>query len=78
VRAVRFAEGVTARDQRDGLFVVHRHASECECFANILGHQERGRLAVRAWLPAGAEAPLSADRFYPSVDLFAWSHARPG
>jgi len=25
---------------------------------------------VRAWLPAGAEVLLSADRFYPSVELF--------
>ena len=33
---------------------------------------------VRAWLPAGAEVLLSADRFYPSVDLFAWLHAQPG
>ena len=33
---------------------------------------------VRAWLPAGAEALLSADRFYPSMDLLAWLHAQPG
>lgn len=26
----------------------------------------------------GAEVLLSADRFYPSVDLFAWLHAQPG
>ena len=33
---------------------------------------------VRAWLPAGAEVLLSADRFYPSVELFTWLHAQPG
>ena len=33
---------------------------------------------VRAWLPTGAEVLLSADRFYPSVDLFAWLHAQSG
>jgi hypothetical protein len=27
---------------------------------------------VLAWLPAGAKVILSADRFYPSVALFAW------
>jgi hypothetical protein len=30
---------------------------------------------VLAWLPAGAEVLLSADRFYPSAALFAWLHA---
>ena len=29
---------------------------------------------VRSWLPAGAEVLLLADRFYPSVELFAWLH----
>jgi len=33
---------------------------------------------VQAWLPAGAEVLLSADRFYPSVELFTWLHAQPG
>jgi hypothetical protein len=33
---------------------------------------------VRAWLPAGAEVLLAADRFYPSVELFVWLHAQPG
>jgi hypothetical protein len=33
---------------------------------------------VRAWLPAGAEVLLCADRFYPSVDLFQWLAAQPG
>lgn len=33
---------------------------------------------VRAWLPAGAEVLLCADRFYPSVDLFRWLAAQPG
>lgn len=27
---------------------------------------------VLAWLPAGVKVLLSADRFYPSADLFAW------
>jgi hypothetical protein len=31
---------------------------------------------VLAWLPMGAEVPLSADRFYPSVNPFDWLHAR--
>jgi hypothetical protein len=30
---------------------------------------------VLAWLPAGAEVLLSADRFYPSAALFEWLHA---
>lgn len=30
---------------------------------------------VLAWLPAGAEVVLSADRFYPSGELFEWLHA---
>lgn len=29
---------------------------------------------VLAWLPAGAEVVLSADRFYPSGELFEWLH----
>ncbi len=33
---------------------------------------------VRAWLPAGTEVLLLADRFYPSVDLLAWLHTQPG
>ena len=31
---------------------------------------------VLAWLPEGARVLLSADRFYPSVALFDWLHAR--
>ena len=45
--AVGLAEGVAAGDQRDGLFVVHRHAGEG--FANVVGRGERIRLAVRAF-----------------------------
>jgi hypothetical protein len=30
---------------------------------------------VVAWLPMGAEVLLSADRFYPSVNLFDWLYA---
>mgnify|MGYP003588215622 CR=1 FL=1 len=33
---------------------------------------------VRAWRPTGAEVLLSADRFYPAVELFRWLHAQPG
>ena len=40
-----FAEGVAAGDQRDGLFVVHRHAEER--FADVPGRRDRVRLAVR-------------------------------
>ena len=36
---------MAARNQRDGLFVVHRHAREC--LANIPGRSDRIRLAVR-------------------------------
>lgn len=31
---------------------------------------------VRAWLPAGAPVLLSADRFYPSAELFRWLQAQ--
>ena len=40
------AEGVTTGDQRDGLFVVHRHAAEG--LANVLGSGDRIGVAVRA------------------------------
>src|SRR6202167_1073895 len=43
--AVRLAEGMAARDQRDGFFVVHRHA--LERFTDVLGGGDRIRLAVR-------------------------------
>ncbi len=39
--------------------------------------QQRLLERVRDWLPAGAEVLLLADRFYPSVALFEWLHARP-
>ena len=45
--AVGLAEGVAAGDQRDGLFVVHRHAEEG--FADVLGRGDRVRIAVRAF-----------------------------
>ena len=45
--AVGFAEGVTASDERNGLFVVHGHASEN--LADILGRCDRIRVAVRAF-----------------------------
>ena len=41
------AEGVTAGDQRNRLFVVHRHAREG--FADIPRRSERIRIAVRAF-----------------------------
>jgi len=45
--AMGFAEGVTARDERNGLFIVHGHASEN--LADILGRCDRIRVAVRAF-----------------------------
>ena len=44
---VGFAEGVTASDERNRLFVVHGHASEN--LADILGRRDRIRVAVRAF-----------------------------
>ena len=43
-----------------------------------LGFEAQKRLLerVRSWLPAGAEVLLLADRFYPSVELFAWLHGQ--
>ena len=46
-RAVRLAEGVAAGDQRDGLFVVHRHAAEGR--ADVLGGGHRVAAGVRAF-----------------------------
>ena len=46
-RAVRLAERVTARDQRDGFFVVHGHAEEG--LTNVLRSGDRVRIAVRAF-----------------------------
>ena len=43
--AVGLAEGVAAGNQRDGLFVVHRHAEER--LADVLGRRDRVRIAVR-------------------------------
>src|SRR4030067_428929 len=43
--AVGFAEGVTASDERNRLFVVHGHASKN--LADILGSRDRIRVAVR-------------------------------
>ena len=45
--AVRLAEGVAAGDQRDGLFVVHRHAPER--LADVAGSGERVGVAVGAF-----------------------------
>lgn len=43
--------------------------------ANIgFGGQRLVLERVLAWLPAGAEVLLSADRFYPSAALFEWLH----
>src|SRR2546422_1597770 len=44
--AVSLAEGVTAGDERNRLFVVHRHTAER--FANIPGRRDGIRVAVRA------------------------------
>ena len=43
---VSLAEGVTPGDERDGLFVVHRHAREG--VADVASRSERVRLTVRA------------------------------
>ena len=45
--AVGLAEGVAAGDQRDGLFVVHRHAEEG--LADVLRRRDRVRIAVRSF-----------------------------
>src|SRR6185295_3375763 len=45
--AVSLAEGVAARDQRNCLLIVHRHAEEG--FADVLGRGDRVRVAVRAF-----------------------------
>src|SRR4029077_8247005 len=45
--AVRLAEAVAAGDQGNGLFVVHRHASEG--VANVARGSDRVGLAVRAF-----------------------------
>jgi hypothetical protein len=39
------AEGVAAGNQRDGFFVIHRHARES--LADVPGRQDRVRVAVR-------------------------------
>src|SRR6185295_14483598 len=44
--AVRLAEGVPARDQRDGFLVVHRHAREG--LADVAARLDRVRVAVGA------------------------------
>ena len=41
------AEGVSAGDQRDGLFIVHRHAAEG--LANVTGRRDRIGIAIRAF-----------------------------
>src|SRR6185312_2252619 len=45
-RAVGLAEGVPARDEGDGLLVVHGHAAER--LADVAGRGQRVRVAVRA------------------------------
>ncbi|MFN8665515.1 MAG: transposase [Thermomicrobiales bacterium] len=39
-------------------------------------HQHTLLERVRGWLPAGTAVLLLADRFYPSVELFAWLRAQ--
>ena len=41
------AEGMAARDERDGFFVVHRHAEEG--FADVFGGRDRIGIAIRAF-----------------------------
>ena len=60
--AVRLAESVPAGDQRDGLFVVHRHAGER--FADISRRRQRVRVAVRTFRVDVDQAHLHrAERF---------------
>lgn len=40
----------------------------------MVGLRVGDRALPLAWLPDGAGVLLSADRFYPSADLFAWLH----
>jgi hypothetical protein len=44
---VRLAKGVAARNQGNGFFVIHRHATES--LTNILDRCDRIRLAFRAF-----------------------------
>ncbi len=46
-RAVRFAEGVSASNQGDGLFIIHRHAAES--IANVSGGGEWIRFTIGAF-----------------------------
>src|ERR1700747_946311 len=46
-RAMSFAEGVAARNQGNGFFIIHRHASESH--TDILGRRNRIRLAFGAF-----------------------------
>ena len=48
-RAVCLTEGVPARDERDGLFVVHRHAPER--LPDVA--RRRQRIGRAAWDPPG-------------------------
>ena len=43
-RAMGLAESVAACDERDGLFVIHRHSAEG--FANVFGGSQSARIAV--------------------------------
>jgi hypothetical protein len=53
-------------------------AWQAETGAANIGFSGQKRLLeqVQSWLPAGAKVLLSADRFYPSVDLFEWLHSQ--
>ena len=61
---MRLAEGVAAGDQRDGLFVIHRHAREG--LADIARRGDRVRVAVRAFRIHIDQAHLHGARGFAS------------
>ena len=73
-RTVRLAECMAAGDQRDGLFIVHRHAAER--FTDIVRRGGRIRLAIGA-LPGSRRSAPSALRPGPAQARARRSSAYP-
>ncbi len=69
--AVSLAEGVAARDQRDGFFVVHGHAPEG--LADIVGRGDGVGVAVRAFRVHVDQAHLHGGERILQIALFAAS-----
>ena len=87
-RAVRFAESVTAGDQRDRFFIVHRHAGES--LADISCGSDRIGISVRPfWINvnqshlhrregllklsvAGVSFIIQPSRFLTPIDILIW------